>query len=69
MLGLEINLPGLGEAIIGTGAMLFNPEGMFKTDKDGCLYSGKKNINRRKRIGLIRPMKECKEGIYVIENT
>jgi len=41
MLGLEIKFPGLAEAIMGTGALLGNPEGMFKTDKDGCPYSGK----------------------------
>jgi len=35
-LGLEINFPGLGEAITGIGAMLNNPEGMFKTDENSC---------------------------------
>jgi len=38
---LEINVPGLDEAIIGVGALLGNPEGMFKTDEDGCPCSGK----------------------------
>jgi len=42
MLGLEIEIPGLAKAIIRIGALLGNPEGMFKTDKDGCSYSGKK---------------------------
>jgi hypothetical protein len=39
-LGLSINLPGLGEVIMGMGALLGNPEGMFKTDKDSCPCSG-----------------------------
>jgi hypothetical protein len=40
-LGLNIKFPGLGEGIIGMGALLGNPEGMFKTDKDSCPWSGK----------------------------
>ena len=39
-LGLNINFPGLGEVIMGMGAVLANPEGMFKTDKDSCPCSG-----------------------------
>jgi hypothetical protein len=35
MLGLEIQFPGCGEGIIEGRAMLGDPEGMFKTDKDG----------------------------------
>jgi hypothetical protein len=42
MLGLNIEFPGHGEGSIGWKALLDNPEGMFKTDKDGCPYSGKK---------------------------
>jgi len=42
MLGLEIKFPGLGEAIIGIGALLDNPEGMFETNEDGCPCNGKK---------------------------
>jgi len=64
-LGLQINFPGLGEAISGIGALLGNPEGMFKTDENGCSWSGKE---LKIRVGLIRPIKECKEGAYVIEN-
>jgi len=41
MLSLKIAFPGLDEAITGIGGLLGNPEGMFKTDKDGCSYSGK----------------------------
>jgi len=36
MLSLEINVPGLGEAMLGVRAFLDNPEGMFKANKDGC---------------------------------
>jgi hypothetical protein len=42
MLGVKINFPCFGEAIIGIAALLDNPEGMFKTDKDGCKCNGKK---------------------------
>ena len=65
MLSLKIIFPGLDEAIIGTGGLLGNPEGMFKTDENGCSWSGKE---LKIRVGLIRPIKECKEGAYVIEN-
>jgi len=34
MLGVEIKFPGLSEGIIGIEALLGNPEGMFKTDKN-----------------------------------
>src|SRR6266567_5238179 len=62
MLGVEIKFPGLCEAIIEIGALLGNPERMFKTDKDSCQYSSKEV--EKKRVGLIRPMKEDKEGTY-----
>jgi hypothetical protein len=42
MLGLEIKFPGFSEAIIRIAALLDNPEGMFKTDEDGCICNGKK---------------------------
>jgi hypothetical protein len=42
MLGLEIKFPGFGEAIIGIAALLDNPEGIFKTNEDGCTCNGKK---------------------------
>jgi len=42
MLGLQIKFPGLGEAIRGIAALLDKPEGMFKTDEDGCPCNGKK---------------------------
>jgi len=42
MLGLEIKFPGLGEAIIGIVTMLYKPEGMFKTDENGCPGNSKK---------------------------
>jgi hypothetical protein len=42
MLSLEIKSPGLCEGIFGVKALLDNPKGMFKADKDGCLYSSKK---------------------------
>jgi len=41
MLSLKIVFPGLDKAITGIGGLLGNPEGMFKTDKDGCPCSGK----------------------------
>jgi hypothetical protein len=40
-LGLKIEFPGHGEGSFDFEALLDNPEGMFKTDKDGCPYSGK----------------------------
>jgi len=43
MLGLEIKFPGLGEAIIGIGALLDNPEGMLKTDENGYSCCSKKH--------------------------
>jgi len=42
MLGVEIKFPGLSKAIIEIGALLRNPERMFKTDKDSCQCSSKK---------------------------
>jgi hypothetical protein len=43
MLGLEIKFPGLGEAIIGITALLDSPEGMLKTNEDGCTsFNGQK---------------------------
>jgi len=41
MLGLEINFPGLGEVINRIGVLLGNPEGMLKTDENGCPCSSK----------------------------
>jgi hypothetical protein len=35
MLGLEIQFPGLGKGMIEVRALLSDPEGMFKTDKNG----------------------------------
>jgi len=67
MLGLEIKFPGPGKAIIGIEALLGNPEGMLKTDENGCIHSSKKQKNLKERVELIRPMKECKEGAYIIE--
>jgi len=43
MLGLEIKFPGLGEAIIGSEALLGNPEGMLKTDENDYACSSKKH--------------------------
>jgi len=37
MLDLEIIFPGHGKAIIGIGTLLGSPEGMFKTDENGCI--------------------------------
>jgi hypothetical protein len=34
MLGLEIQFPGFAEGIIVVEALLSDPEGVFKTDKD-----------------------------------
>lgn len=42
MLSLEINFPGLSEGVFGVKALLDNPEGMFKADKDGCPCNSKK---------------------------
>jgi len=41
VLSLEINVPGLGEAMLGVRAFLENPEGMFKANKDGCPSNNK----------------------------
>jgi hypothetical protein len=41
-LDLNIKLPGLAEGSGGLEASVVNPEGMFKTNKDGCPHSGKK---------------------------
>jgi hypothetical protein len=35
MLGLEIQFPGFGKGIIDMRAFLGDPEGTFKTDKNG----------------------------------
>jgi hypothetical protein len=35
MLGLEIQFPGLGKSMIEVRGLLDDPEGMFKTDKNG----------------------------------
>jgi len=67
MLDVEIKFPGLWEAIIEIGALLGNPERMFQTDKDSCQCSSKEM--EKKRVELVRPMKEHKEGTYVIGNT
>jgi hypothetical protein len=48
MLGLHIKLPGYDEGIFGIKALLANPEGMFKTNKDGCPWSGKEHKYKRK---------------------
>jgi hypothetical protein len=41
MMGLEIKIPGFSEGISGIRALLENPEGMFKTNKDGYSCSSK----------------------------
>ena len=40
-LGLNIKFPGLAEAITESGALLGDPEGMFKADKDGYQCNSK----------------------------
>jgi hypothetical protein len=34
MLGLEIQFPGFSEGVIAVEALLSDPEGVFKTDKN-----------------------------------
>jgi hypothetical protein len=43
MPSLEINVPGLGETMLGVGAFLDNPEGMFKADENGCPCNNKES--------------------------
>lgn len=61
MLGPKINLPGLGEAMFGVRAFLDNPEGMFKTNKDGCPGNNEESYIKG-RLRFIRPMKQHIEG-------